>query len=88
MNCMIRTRKMFCVAEPVGRVHRGRQHSRSRRLLALDSGEWLVANSLKTRLAHRVVLLVDDRVAAALDQHLRIDQAGQRDRRCPSSFSA
>ena len=33
---------------------------------------------LEHAVAHRLVLLVDDGVASALDEHLRVDQAGER----------
>ena len=53
MNCMMMIAEQVLVAEPVRHLHRGRQHSRSRRLPTLDYGEWLVANSLKMPVAHR-----------------------------------
>ena len=76
MNCMIRTRKTLLIAEP-SRARRPAAGSTAGRAGWPRStrGEWLVANSLKIASLHRVVLLEDDRVAPALDQHLRVDHA-------------
>ena len=77
------------VAEVFGARTCGRQQRSSRRVLAWDCGEWLVEKSLKIWLrrlgfcsmvgADGGVLLVDDGVAAAVDEDVGGDEAGEGD---------